>query len=120
MPKKYVYDSETLQILESLWAQGMQNCSTDENKLKIQQASTATGLVDERIKLWIYCRNRKKRRDVEGKSKKAKSSSTTAATIPSDDVTRNNLKEINQTVVNKEELPTSKKVVSKRSKSSSL
>ncbi|XP_035796938.2 uncharacterized protein LOC111585092 isoform X3 [Amphiprion ocellaris] len=76
MPKKYAYPPETLQILESLWTQGMQNCSTDENKLKIQQASVATGLVDERIKSWIYSRNRKKKRDDEGQSKAKKSCST--------------------------------------------
>ncbi|XP_069547080.1 uncharacterized protein [Brachyistius frenatus] len=78
MPKKYAYPPETLEMLESLWVQGMQNCSTDENKLKIQQASVATGLVDERIKTWIYCRNRKKRRDDGGQSKGKKSCSTTA------------------------------------------
>ncbi|XP_040014592.1 uncharacterized protein LOC120807032 isoform X3 [Xiphias gladius] len=77
MPKKYIYPAETLEILESLWTQGMQNCSTDENKLKIQQASIATGLVDERIKLWIYCRNRKRKRDDGRQPKRKKSCSTT-------------------------------------------
>ncbi|XP_023150235.2 uncharacterized protein LOC111585092 isoform X2 [Amphiprion ocellaris] len=90
MPKKYAYPPETLQILESLWTQGMQNCSTDENKLKIQQASVATGLVDERIKSWIYSRNRKKKRDDEGQSKAKKSCSTASnARISTEDVTQN-------------------------------
>ncbi|XP_047437989.1 PRELI domain containing protein 3B isoform X1 [Mugil cephalus] len=81
MPKKNTLPSETLQILESLWAQGMQNCSTNENKLKIQQASLATGLVDERIKCWIYSRNRKKRKDDDGgQSKENKSFSTSTKT----------------------------------------
>ncbi|XP_029907906.1 uncharacterized protein LOC115359515 isoform X2 [Myripristis murdjan] len=70
MPKKYVYNRETIEILESLWAQGMQNCSTNENKLKIQEAAVATGLVDERIKVWIYHRNRKKRKEDRGLTKR--------------------------------------------------
>ncbi|KAF7666686.1 hypothetical protein LDENG_00096810 [Lucifuga dentata] len=84
-------------MLESLWEQGMQNCSTDENKLRIQQACMATGLVDERIKLWIYSRNRKKRKTDEGQSKQKKlCCSTSKASISSKGVTHNvagNLKE---------------------------
>ncbi|XP_040014590.1 uncharacterized protein LOC120807032 isoform X2 [Xiphias gladius] len=78
----------------------MQNCSTDENKLKIQQASIATGLVDERIKLWIYCRNRKRKRDDGRQPKRKKScSTTTKARISTEESTQKVSKKTNQDVV---------------------
>ncbi|XP_071375595.1 uncharacterized protein [Centroberyx affinis] len=99
MPKKYSYSRETVEILESLWAQGMQNCSSNENKLKVQQAAVATGLVDERVKLWIYHRNRKKRREDGGPTqRKQLCPSTTKASISTKGMTHNVAGKISQDV----------------------
>ncbi|XP_056148299.1 uncharacterized protein LOC130123196 [Lampris incognitus] len=60
MPKSTL-SQETLRVLESMWAEGVRNYSSEPNKLKVQQVAAATGLVDEQIKVWIYNRNRKRK-----------------------------------------------------------
>ncbi|KAM4614816.1 uncharacterized protein ACJ7VT_010059 [Polymixia lowei] len=78
MPKSAL-SQETLEVLESMWAEGVQNHSSEENKLKVQQVAAATGLVDEQIKVWIYNRNRKKKVGGGRTKKKRLSGSTNKA-----------------------------------------
>ncbi|CAL8368548.1 unnamed protein product [Gadus morhua 'NCC'] len=74
MPKSTL-SQDKLQILESLWAEGVHSYRSEMDKLKVKQVAAATGLVVEQVKVWIYNRNRKKRKGGEGQMKREKSSS---------------------------------------------
>ncbi|CAL8255524.1 unnamed protein product [Lota lota] len=72
MPKSTL-SQDKLQILESMWAEGVHSYRSEMDKLKVKQVAAATGLVVEQVKVWIYNRNRKKRKSGEGQTKKEQS-----------------------------------------------
>ncbi|CAL8298174.1 unnamed protein product [Merluccius merluccius] len=53
-----------------MWAEGVHSHRTETDRLKVKQVAAATGLVVEQVKVWIYNRNRKKRKSGEGQTRR--------------------------------------------------